>query len=247
MRDDYYKNLTAPMDDFWEEGLIPTCHFYTIIYKDICGFFALDKEDAMLLFYVKDSYNFEKIFKYIVDKKQISKAYVSSYDPLFLKACKSVDADFCDNTLLYRQDKKVESNLPIKGVKFREASKCDFDKAIEYNIKKAGISGEWLIPYYTRLINNKGLILFTLDEEIIGTGEIRPSISSEKYANLGVSVSCDYRKKGVASYIINTIRQISNNKGYSTICSTSIDNIGSQKTLTKCGYKCYHKIYTVSF
>ena len=246
IKSDYYRNITAPIDDFWDEGLIPSCDFYTIKDKNICGFFALDKENVILLFYIKDDSNLEDVFKYILDEKQISRAYVSSYDPLFFKACKSVNAEFNDNTFLYIQDKKVKSNAPVNGMKFREADMSDFDKVIEYT-EKINLGGEWLIPYYTRLINNKGLILFVLNEEIIGTGEIRPVINSKKHVNIGVTVSCDYRKKGVATYIINVIREISNIKGYKTICSTTIDNTGAQKTLAKCGYKCYHKIYTVSF
>ncbi len=240
----YYNNLTAPMDDFWEEGLIPSCDFYLI--NDI-GYYAVDSEGVLTQFYTDKSCNFNKVFTEVVKQKNIKKAYVSTYDPLFYKACKSISNDFSENTYLYEENIKHNPISLEDGIDIYIAKDSDLERAIEYNTFNLGEAGTWLKDYYTKLISKRGLYFFIKNNEILGTGETRKSISSKNIMNIGVTVSSNHRRKGLATYIINTMREISNKQGYKTICSTTIDNIGSQKTLSKCGYELYHKIYTVNF
>lgn len=247
MRIDYYKNLTAPMDDMWEEGIIPQCDFYVVKSKKTNGYFALDDDNIITAFYVEDNIIANSVLDYIMELKNINKAYVSSYDPIFYNLCLRRKKEISINTLLYQQDKKVIMPAPFDNIIIKKAMETDCEKVIEFYTEKIGDSGDWLKPYLTKLIKKGGLTLFIYNYEIIGTGEARQSISNTNYINIGMAVSKHYRQKGLASYIVSTIRELYNNKGYITICSTTIDNIGSQKTLTRCGYKCYHKIFNVTF
>ena len=95
-----------------------------------------------------------------------------------------------------------------------------------------------------KLIKKECFLIFIYNDIIIGTSGIRPSISSHGVANIGMTVSEDFRRIGLASYIISKTREVCNKNGYHTICSTTADNVASQKTLTKCGYHHYHTIYT---
>lgn len=246
MRNNYYCNLIAPMDDFWEEGMLPSCQFYSIKENDIIGFFSLDQENVLNQFFLNDTSKYIEVLKIIILKKEVKRAYVSSYDPLLLEAVKKLSIKKIENTLLYMQNKLVSPIKPFEDIENSIAQDEDLERAVEYS-NKVGIGGEWIIGYYQKIMRNNGLIIFTINNDIIGTGEIRPSISSKEYANIGVTVSPYFRRKGIATYIINTIREIANKEGYTTICSTTIGNIGSQKTLNKSGFKAYHKIFEFQF
>ncbi len=77
MRKDYSANLTAPMDDMWEEGIIPSGDFFTIKQDDTTvGYFVLDGEGVMMAFYVKEKTEVNEIFKFVVERKNVTKAYV---------------------------------------------------------------------------------------------------------------------------------------------------------------------------
>ncbi|MBI9012909.1 MAG: GNAT family N-acetyltransferase [Clostridiales bacterium] len=245
MKVNYYKNLTAPMDDMWEEGIIPACDFY-IIKSDIdIGYFALDKEGVLLVFHVEEAKNADEIFDYILTHKNIQKAYVSTYDPIFYSQCLRCKKSMSINTLLYKQSKDISISAPFHNIDVTHAELTDLESTARFFREKVDITGDWIESYLERLISNDGFILFKYNNDIIGTGGIRPSISSKGYVNIGMTVSRDYRRRGLASYIVCTIKEICKKNNYQTICSTTNDNIGSQKTLTQCGYECYHKIYTV--
>jgi predicted acetyltransferase len=248
MRKDYYTNLTAPMDDMWEEGIIPNGDFFTVNQDEfIAGYFVLDSEGVMIAFYVKKEEEAGEIFKTIVAEKKIQKAYASTYDPLFYGQCVNLKKDISDNTFIYRLKGEVAIDLPFDNIDVVKGTMDDFEKILNHYIAGTGGPEEWLRGYLTKWIDNNGVIVFKLGNKIIGTGEIRPSISSNGYANIGMIVAKEFRRKGLATYIINVLTRMSKEKGYKSISSTTIDNIGSQKTFEKNGYECYHKIYTISF
>lgn len=246
MRKDYYTNLIAPMDDMWEEGIIPEGDFFMIEKdNDTVGYFVLDSEKVMIAFYVKEGLDNAEIFKFIIEEKKITKAYASTYDPIFYNECTNLKKEISENSLLYRLVSRVET--PFYNIIVEDAKIDDMQEILSYFNKGVGMEGEWLEYYFTKIITNNSLRLFKIDGEIVGTGEIRPSISSERYAHIGMTVSKNHRKKGLATYIVSIISKECDEKGYRVICSTTADNIGSQRTLEKSGYECYHKIYTISF
>lgn len=243
----YYKTLTAPMDDYWEEGIIPSCDFFTINTPKTVGYLALDEDGTLLQFYVLDTENYESTFKELIEKEEIQKAYAATSDELFYSTCKKYSSAINENTYLYTEDRHIITPLPFDDIIMRSAQMTDLNYILEYNDENVASVAPWLIYYYTKLILKNGLYLFIVKGELIGTGEKRKSISNETIMNIGMTVSKKRRQKGVATYIINTMRVLSNNEGYKTICSTTFENIGSQKTLLKCGYRLYHKIDTMRF
>lgn len=240
--------MTAPMDDMWEEGYILDCEFYMITSNNVaCGYFALNTENTLLDFHVKKDFNSDEVFTYILEEKQVRSACVSTYDPVFYTHCMKHKKDSTINTLLYNQDSHVEIEPPFEAIDIITATDADLKAAASFFREKVDIQGDWIEPYLQKLIKNNNLILFKYKHAIIGTGGIRYSISSEHVANVGITTSIDYRRIGLASYILNTIKSICNEENYHTIGSTTLDNIGSQKTMEKCGYVNYHTIYNINF
>ncbi len=238
----YIKNLTAPLDDFWEEAVFPNCDYYLIKDKSVKGFYSLDSNKSINQFYLSNKDDYFSVLSKLIRDLNIKKAFASTYDPLFFDACLKLSSSKTSHTYLYTEDSVQKTTLDID---FEVANIQDLERAVTYN-KSLG-DGDWVRDYYKKLIPKKGLLLFTKDNIIIGTGEMRLSKSFDHYINIGVTVSKDYRRKGVASYIVNKVKSLANLQGYKTVCSTTYDNIASQKTLTKCGYKHYHTIYEITF
>ncbi len=247
MRDGYYKNVIAPMDDMWELGIIPKGDFYTIVNGNILGYFVVDADNNLLQFFFKEECASEasNIFEFIKKRKMINKAFVSTYEPRYLSLCLDKNDGVDINSMLYTEMKAIEVKKPLESIVAELAKIEDLDEILAYHKDKVGIDGDWLIEYCKKLIPEQGLILFKVRNEIIGTGEMRPSYSSESYANLGMTVSKIYRNKNIGTYILSQMRILANKKGLVAICSTTKENIASQKAIEKSGFYPYHRVLTI--
>lgn len=132
---------------------------------------------------------------------------------------------------MFIEDEVVLQPMPFDGIKISLAIMDEFDQVISY-FAEIGMTGEWLMSYLTERITKSELVLFRYNGKIIGTGESRPSISSKDYANIGMTVSTDYRRRGLGTYIISQIRKMTNENGYKAICSTDKTNIGCTLTIS---------------
>ncbi|WP_342305207.1 GNAT family N-acetyltransferase [Methanolobus sp. ZRKC5] len=244
LTDAYYTNITAPMDDMWESGIIPDGDFYTIEREDVLGYFVVDADNTLMQFFIKGEYENEapNIFEFIKDQKKINKAFVSTYEPRYLSLCLDKNYGVEINSILYTEMKAVEFKKPLESISSEFAKMEELDETLAYFKDKVGIEGDWLVAYLKYVISDQRIVLFKVGNEIIGTGEMRPSHSSESYANIGVTVSKDYRKKNIGTYILSHMRILANEKGLKAICSTTIDNIASQRTIEKSGFGSYHRI-----
>ena len=249
MRNRYYDTVTAPMDDMWEQGIIRGGVFYAIKKNKTIGYFAVDSSNNIIQFYIEESYRDESIaaFDFVLKQQYISQAFVCTYEPQFLSLCMDRNAGVKINSYLYTQIKSVDFDKPIKSIYSKLAKPEDLEAVLTYNKDKVGLDGDWQTEYYKKLIPNEELMLYFADDEIIGAGEMRPSKSSNKYANIGMSVSKDYRRKKIGTYILTQMRAYANSRELTAICSTTAENIASQRAIIKCGFYAYHRILTVRF
>lgn len=247
MRENYYKTVVAPMDDMWELGIIGNGNFYTIQDNDIIGYFVVDNKNSLLQFFLEDEHliHSDIVFEFIKKSMEISHAFVSTYEPRYLSLCLGNNLGVEINAKLYTELIPVEFEKPIEYMTSELAEIKILDEIILYHTDKVNIEVEGLAEYLKMIISYDGLTLFRLNDEIIGTGEIRPSGSSKSYANIGMTVSKNYRKKGVGSYIVYQMRVLANKKGLKAICGTSIENVESQLTIGKSGFYPYHRVLSV--
>lgn len=237
------------MDDMWESDIIPKGDFYTIEKEYVLGYFVVDVNNNLLQFFIKEEYESkaESVFDYVKKQKKLCKAFVSTYEPRYLSLCLDDNDGVEINSFVYTQTKAIEFKKPLESIISKLAVIEDLDEILAYNKDKVDIDGDWIIDYYNNLISNRGLILYRIKNEIVRTGEMRPSQSSKSYANLGMSVSKDYRKKNMGAYILTQMRILANKNGLKAICSTSKENIASQRTIEKSGFYPYHRILTVKW
>lgn len=249
MTKDYYKQLTAPMDDMYDEGIIPSYDFYQIsIENGICGFFAMNDEKTLIQFYLKESEreNEISIFDEIIELKGIKKALSYTNDPQFYAQCLRKASSKEHRDFMFHEAEAIAPHQPFENI-LMEAPKDNQLEEILLYFKGIGMAGDWLRYYLMERIDTKSILLFRYKDIIIGTGEMRPSKSSAGYANVGMTVSSDYRGRGLGRYILSTMRKLANESGLKAICSTDHNNTASYNTILKSGFTCYHNIEEILF
>jgi len=238
----YYESLLAPMDDMWEDGILPNSTYYRIDEDETVGFFAVDDENVMTQFYVVDLKH-EDVFLDVIKYFHIKKAYVSSYDPVFKAVSDKFKNAATVNTLLYKQSSEPVITIDM-DVEVQTATLDELDLITAY-YEMNDLGGPWLENYLRRVINSEGVLIFKSENMLVGTGEFRVSKSSPEYANVGMTVDVKCRNKGLGRYILAYMRDHCNQLGYDTICSTTTDNHASKRCIGACGYEPYHTIYDV--
>ncbi len=86
--------------------------------------------------------------------------------------------------------------------------------------------------------------IFVLREEgkLIATSECRISKTQKPYADLGMIVAEEHRRKGVGSLYLALTKAFCCERDISPICSCEADNIGSKKAITRAGFVSRHRI-----
>lgn len=246
---DYYNHLTAPIDDMYDEGILPSCKYYQIEKNaKTLGFMAINDENVIMQFYLKEELKerADSIFDEIIKIKGVEKAISYSNDPLYHEQCMRKAVSVSNHGFMFCEAESVVKDEPFEGI-LMELPEIDSLDEILSHYEGIGMDGDWVKYYLTTRIETMSLFIFRHRGMIIGSGEMRPSISFPEYANVGMSVSADYRKRGLGSFILSTMRNRGNEKGLKVICSTDHENIASYNTIIKSGFTCYHKIEEISF
>lgn len=245
----YHQSISIPLDDMWEDMIIPSGIFYSIQEAKTIGYFVVGEDDTLLQFYVENSSlnRSQELFDFVVKQHAIKGALVGTFEPLFLTLSLDKNKKVEIDTLLYQELNSDEVLPPLENIEIQIADLDGINEVISFCEDKVGLAGDWMQPYYQNLLPQGSVHLFKMGEVIIGAGELRPSKSSKEFANLGVMVSKDFRQKNIGTYIMNQMKLKTNKMGLKGICSTTIDNVSSQKTILKSGFYAYHRIVRVSF
>ena len=162
MYKDYHNYLIAPMDDMYEDAIIPACHFY-IIEKNskVIGYFTLNNEKNIMQFYIEKDFicNKKDIFNFVIENKKIKQALCCSYDPILYELCKEISKTSVVSDYLYCESDYKELSPSISNIKYCVASSSDFDIALEY-YNEILITGDWLKPYLQQRIQLSELVFF---------------------------------------------------------------------------------------
>lgn len=80
----YYKNISVPIDDYWQESIIGSGIYYEIVKENQIGYLVVDDRNVLLQFCLYKYKKFEKeIFKVCKEKLQFNQAYASTYEWLW--------------------------------------------------------------------------------------------------------------------------------------------------------------------
>lgn len=159
---DYHNNLISPMDDMYEEGIIPSCVFFQISNGDNgSGFFTVNDENSILQFYLNDNEleNIERIFDEVISQNEIGKALVCSNDPVFYDQCRRKEADIVPHDYMFLEDEKVAKPMPFEGITSERPNIDQLQELLSY-FEGIGMAGDWLTYYLTQRINTRSIMLY---------------------------------------------------------------------------------------
>lgn len=105
-------------------------------------------------------------------------------------------------------------------------------------------SRNWLYLYCSAIIGNKGLYLFYFEKELVGIGESRTWFEKNS-SFLGVIVSPAFRLKGIGTFIISYLIDLSLSIGKDIYTSVEANNISSNILMEKLGFDSKYQILTL--
>lgn len=244
LNSEYIKTLSSPIDGFWENVVIGNSECYEIIYdNNIAGHFFVDRDKTLVQFYVSKKYFVYSpdIFEYVIKSNIVEKAAVSTKESEFLSLCldyqKSLDVDM----YLFNDNQNIVKELDnFNNISFR------FAKINDVNTIKNKCDTAYE-GYYEDLIENNQLFVLYSGNTLLGIGEFRIIKSNSQYGDIGVVVAEEYRRKGIATYIITQLKKHCYNNDLKPMACCNIKNIASKKTLEKSGLIADHRIININF
>lgn len=244
LRFDYMKKLIVPIDGFWENVVIGNSKCYEIIKENIMvGHFSVNSEKTLVQFHILDKYfRFApEIFQYIIKSDHVENAAVCTMESSYLSLCLDNQNSISVESYLFHDCEKVECKLKdFTELMFRFAKESDLKLIID----KCGLPFE---GYYEEMIKNNQLFVLYNRDAFLGIGEFRISKTHSQFADIGMIVVEEYRKKGIGTYIITKLKEHCYKNNVTAIASCDSTNIASKRTLEKSGLISEHRIIKIEF
>lgn len=240
-----YLELTSPIDSMWESLYIANAQNYVIEDDNhIIGYCSVDDNQTLLQFYLSNDYKqlAKKTITALLKQKVIRKAKLSTNEPIGFNACVALSSRIKEDTFCYAYTGKPKNEGSITVEK---AQLSDVESIKEFYKTQVGF--EDTFGYTENLINRQELYLAKNNKEFIGTGECRLSETQPNIADVGVAVHTDHRRKGYASQILRLLVNETKSTNRKPICSTTVDNIASQKAIENAGFYCSNIIFEIHF
>ncbi|MCG8698502.1 MAG: GNAT family N-acetyltransferase [Bacteroidales bacterium] len=237
-----YLQTLSQFQEIYLELMITDANIYGLQYNNNqVGYCIITKGHIIVEFYVDKEYFpiSSNLLSYAVKELSAQSIYCKSFDSLLLNSSIKLGYPLSIIGIIYRDS--VEADITINPqLDIKLANQDDVplilqqdDDLVElYDTKK-------LLNHF---IDNKNLYLFRKDNQLLGCGTIIRVHKKWPHHDIGVWVHPSYRKQGYASQIVTYLKNYCLAKSYIPTCSCDINNIASQKTLQKCGYRSQHSL-----
>lgn len=245
-RKELYKTFVAPLDSMWQDLYIASSQVYIIENeaKNI-GYCCIDNNESLLQLFVNEDkrYLIKDVVRSLIDSKLITSASLSAIEPVSFNACLCLSKSITTNTFCYQYSNKALDdenplNIELVATKHSNAVRSYY---------KDHVGFDDTFGYVDNLVSRKELYMSIEDDTIVATGECRLSDTQFDHADVGVAVNKAYRKKGLATKMLQHMAHKAMEQNREPICSTTIDNIGSQKAIERAGFYCSNIIFDMKF
>lgn len=245
----YRASATAPLDGMWEAFTGMADHFRINDSKGSVGYCAVNTEQKILQFFVQPQTNAPAAFRQAVADLRITGAVVSTAEPAFLALCMDQQKSVTDQAIMYHwadSTRCAAAQFPV-GMATKPMGKSDLKTAVAFAANTIGADAGWLESYFGGLIDRGELYGLFNGDNLVSTGECRPSPTQPAYADVGMIVGTGHRGKGIATNTLRWLIGESVARGLKPICSTEQSNIAAQKAITRAGFTGYHRILEIAF
>ena len=253
LKKQYLNEITAPLDGMYFDGFLPQSDHFFIIKENVnIGYFCINSDGFILQFYInlKNQQKSSEYFKEILEKnKEIVKvngALVSTAEPKYLSLCFDHFKNHSVTDLMFQKiDQKKSEKYDFKAEnKLTLLKKENLDEVVEFAVDTIGMPENWCQEYFSNLINRNEIYGAWDDDNVLfATGESRGyDVFQKDYCDLGFMVHKNKQRKGVGTEIMKQLINLTENKGKIPICSTTPENVGSLKSIIKCGFYAPHRV-----
>jgi len=252
LKNEYLTGTSAPLDDMWLCGFLPlSAHYEIRVNSALCGYLCINDAGHLLQFHLReneDSDGTSLLAEILAGKHAIlpaiNGAFVSTAEPEWLSLCLDNFDTFNVNAIMY--ELSASASAPGSGHSLwtlRPIESHQLSEAVTFILNTFEAPEDWLVPYFTNLIDRQELFGCWLDGELIGTGENRKFDDIQQgYTELGMVVGKQQRRQGLATWIMCQLVQQAIDSGLKPICSTESNNIGAQKAITRAGFVARNRI-----
>lgn len=244
----YYNTLFAPLDGIWESLYIGGSTISSIkTEKENLGYCCIDNEKSLNQIYLKESHRYlmAEAIKQLIDSKMIVAAKLSSIEPISFNSCLAHSKSLKSDTINYKYTNQQKKNISNNEIQLRSANSDDIQNIKAFFNSEIGFNDQF--GYTENLVNQKQLYLYEKENTIQASGECRPSKTQLKYADIGMVVKAENRKKGLGSKVLMALVEIAEKRDRKPICSTTTDNIAAQKAIEKAGFYPTYIIFKINF
>lgn len=235
-------SLLSPQDGMWESFRKSSEYWFVKKENQKIGYYNLHQDFGLIQFYIKSDFENEanQIFGELIKSQKINKAIVGTNHPIFQKAANHFCKEKKKHTYLFELGEEIF--FEEKQGDFRLSKETDLERIVQFCKISIGAPEEWLKKYVLDLIKKQEHYFLELNHEIIGISEVRKSISQKGIADIGMIVNPKFRRKGYGTYLLNKGKTIAIENQLKPICSCEVDNIGSFKSIQKCGFQSTHQL-----
>lgn len=244
LRTEYLRTLPAPLDGMGLALLEQATAWELRREKLRIGYAYVSARGHVLQFHVEPEHvGIESsLFRYVLKATGCSGALVSSFEP-WLPHCFDLDATCRVHTLLYHDNAFAPPQVPAQQHQLRPIDRPAL-AGTESFVRSCFPQdlGEWLGTYLENLVARGELFALFDGDMLIGTGELRVSDLQPPCADLGVIVAADRRALGHGTRILAELASRSRARGLTPICSTTVENLGSQRAIERAGFVARHRV-----
>jgi len=259
LKREHLQTLSSPLDGYWEGALIGFSeHFLLRIEDSRAGYYCINSDRQMVAFHLSKKYAMcgEAAMAYILKENGTSAALAGTNDSFFLSLCLDKAIQTQVHTLLFEDNRKEWSALAKRDqFSFSLATKDDFETVFKHycdtsesqDTENIEVGFESLKGYIRSVMEDHHIFILREKNNLIATSECRISKTQKPYADLGMIVAKEHRRKGVGSYILARTKEFCYEKNLRPICSCEASNIGSQKAIRKAGFVSRNRVVLVGF
>jgi hypothetical protein len=226
----YYKDNKIIVDSFWEGHIRDSKYYKISVSNNIAGYFSIYKETVLVLFNVFEKYRniSQELFSIAKKYESVREALIPTGDEFFISHA-------LDNYV--KIEKQAYFSIytdknPNKMIKL-ELKLADIEKDIEIlNICHDFLNNE--IVNIKKQIDEE-IYIAKHENNIIGFGVIEYQKVVNIYASIGMIVREEYRQKGYGGNILNGLKNIVLDKGFTAISGCWYYNHNSKKTMESAG------------
>ncbi|MEO1654313.1 MAG: GNAT family N-acetyltransferase, partial [Bacteroidota bacterium] len=176
---------------------------------------------------------------------KIKKALVGTHNPQFLSLALHFVKELKIHTYLFRES--LDVSVEEKKGAFSPANSIDLEQIVDFGQLSTEGNKEWLRGYFAKLIEKGALFQLIAKGQIIGTCEVRKSITHPAHADIGMIVSPEFRGQGYGTFLLNKAKTIAQEWGRIPICSCEKDNPASFQAISHCGFRSNFQLLEISF